>query len=59
MFIGSMDRKDYKTGTIFTALSQIGGLYSVVNVFSMIALSLILSNDFWRKEAIGIMREGN
>lgn len=50
-----MERKEYKTRTTFAALSEIGGLYTVINGASIVVLSLFLYNKFWSKEAINIM----
>lgn len=52
-----MMRKNYKSKDLFEALSLIGGLASVIRACSIVVLSLILSNEFWLKEAKHILKD--
>lgn len=53
----SMMRKNWKSKGLFEALSVIGGMASVLNATSVVVLSLILSSEFWRKEAKHILKD--
>lgn len=56
LFRGAMERKDYKSLTLFSTLSNIGGFYTVINGASVLLLSMFLSEKFLNSEAINIMK---
>lgn len=54
---GYMISKYYSSYGLFTSLSSIGGIFSLVKVFSVVALGLFLTDAFWHTEAEEILRE--